>query len=474
VTASLADVHEATASYLDLEAGEEHFVVAALATAVSKELTDEEPLWVFLIGPPGGGKTEAIRLLDLVANKRVDELTRAGLLAWAPGKKVRKVGLLTRIPSVALVTISDFSTVATMGDREARARMYGMLRVVYDGRVYRGIGGEPGTEGEREELEWSGHLTLLAGATPAMDAHTSVEAALGERWLTVRLPESSVSRARRRALFVVDRTDVPPLREQAQELVRELVLDARNRIPGQLDREHIERLVDAATFVAWARTGVGFEGQGRNRIPVGLPIAEEPTRLVGQLHRLTRCTVALGLDATAATDLAVAASLDSVPLARMRALHAVARAECRGATVTDVHRGLGCGNRWAAIWELDALTAIGLVVMDGPSRDEDPQATRRYRLADEWRGVYENVALPRTPLSLREEDTGSALRIRTPQSHERTLDEALRDPALFAVHITPYATLAEQDEGNRSGTPPALAGSDLVSPDSPREEATLA
>jgi hypothetical protein len=441
---SLANVRDATASYLDLEEGDETFVVAALATAVSKALPEEDPLWVFLVGPPGGGKTEAIKLVEPVADKRVDELTRAGLLAWAPGKKVRKVGLLTRIPSVALVTISDFSTVATMGDREARARMYGMLRVVYDGRVYRGIGGEPGSEGDRQELEWEGHLTLLAGATPAMDTHASVEAALGERWLTVRLPESSVSRARRRALFVVDRASVRPLREQAQELVRELVLEARKRIPDQLDREHVERLVDAATFVAWARTGVQFEGQGRNRIPIGLPIPEEPTRLVGQLLRLARCSVALGLDASAATDLAVDAALDSVPLARMRALHAVARADSNGATVADVHRGLRCGNRWAAIWELDALTAIGLVDMDGPSRDENPQATRRYHLDETWREVYENVGLPRTPLSLREATVGSALRIRTPQNgHQSTLDEALLDSALVARYITPYATVCE-------------------------------
>ncbi len=68
--------------------------------------------------------------------------------------------------------------------------MFGMLRVVYDGHVYRGIGGEP--RGEGDELEWAGHLTLIAGATPALDTHTSVEAALGERWLTIRLPESDI------------------------------------------------------------------------------------------------------------------------------------------------------------------------------------------------------------------------------------------------------------------------------------------
>jgi hypothetical protein len=51
-----------------------------------------------------------------------------------------------------------------MGDREARARMFGALHVIYDGRLYRSIGGQPAGDGD--ELELEGHLTLLAAATP--------------------------------------------------------------------------------------------------------------------------------------------------------------------------------------------------------------------------------------------------------------------------------------------------------------------
>ena len=414
--------------YLDLDVGEETFIVVALSTAVSKALVDEEPLWCFLVGPPGAGKTEAIRLLDLVADQRVDELTRAGLLSWSPGRKAKRVGLLTRIPSVALVTISDFSTVATMGDREARARMYGMLRVVYDGHVYRGIGGEP--SGEGDELEWSGHLTLIAGATPALDAHTSVEAALGERWLTIRLPESTSARSRRRARFVIDRASVPPLREQSQQHAHDLIVEARKRIPAAIPDEHSDRIVNAATLVASARTGVPFEGQGKGRVPIGLPTPEEPTRLTGQLARLARSATALGLSEDDAVTLAIRAGLDSVPLARMRALHAIATTEA-GATVADIHRGLGRGNRWAAIWEIDALEAIGLLDIVGPPRDEDPSATRYYKLKSEWRQVYENVACSHVSRSIEEEEEGishvSALRIRTPSDEADDGEDAWLD-----------------------------------------------
>ena len=121
-----------------------------------------------------------------------------------------------------------------MGDREARARMFGALRVIYDGRLYRSIGGQPAGDGD--ELEWEGHLTLLAAATPAVDTHFSFEAALGERWLLFRLDEADDERARQRARYTVDREDVGPLREQAQKLAAALVHHARRRVPAHLSR----------------------------------------------------------------------------------------------------------------------------------------------------------------------------------------------------------------------------------------------
>jgi hypothetical protein len=387
--------------YLDFEPHEAGYFVVALAVAVSKELCDEDPVWLILIGASGGGKTEAIRLVADVADARVDELTRAGLLSWTLGKKAQRTGLLAQIPNVALATISDFSTVVTMGDREARARMFSMLRVVYDGRVYRSIGGQPAAEGDK--LEWEGHLTLLAGATPAIDTHLSFEATLGERWLLFREPESSAERARRRAVFSVERKEVPALRRRAQELAAALVRQARMRIPDRLSDETRDALVDAAVFCATARTGVQFEGTGKHRIPIGYPVPEEPMRLAGQLTRLARCLVALGLTETDALAYAVRAACDSVPLARFRAVREVA--ENGPATVSDVFRAIGRGNRYGAKWELAALQAIGMVDVEGPDEDEDPRATRLYSLKSEYQGVYESVGLSLPFPPLREEES---------------------------------------------------------------------
>ena len=293
IDAALEDVLQAVRRYMDVGPNEDAFIRAVLAAAVSKALTDEEPLWLMLVGAPSSGKSEAIHLLDDLADLRVDELTRAGLLSWGlGGKKAKPSGILTKIPSHSLLTVTDFSTVVTASDREGRARMFGMLRVVYDGHVYRGIGGEPAGDGD--QLEWSGHLTLVAAATPAVDTHTSFEGALGERWLTLRLPESDAARAVARARYVVARRELPQHRREAAVLAAQLVRSARASIPADLPPELVEQLVNLAVFVSHARTGVQHEGTGKYRVILGVPTPEEPTRLVGQLTRFARCAIALG------------------------------------------------------------------------------------------------------------------------------------------------------------------------------------
>jgi hypothetical protein len=217
--------------------------------------------------------------------------------------------------------------------------MFGALRVIYDGRLYRSIGGQPA--GGSDELEWEGRLTLLAAATPAVDTHFSFEAALGERWLLFRLDEGEDARVRKRARYAIEREDVAPLREQAQTLAAALVHHARQRVARQLSDTSATTIVDAAFLAAHARTGVQFEGTGCYRVPIGYPTPEEPTRLAGQMSRLARCLVALGLEERLAVRIAIQAARDSIPLARRKALEHVAGGGL--ATVSSTLRAIGRG-----------------------------------------------------------------------------------------------------------------------------------
>jgi hypothetical protein len=74
-----------------------------------------------------------------------------------------------------------------------------------------------------------------------------------------------------------------------------------------------------------------------------------------------------------------------------------------GVPVAVQARVIGRGDRYGAKWELTALEAIGMVEVEGVDEEIDPHATRTYRLAARYQGVYESVASFFAPLSNREE-----------------------------------------------------------------------
>lgn len=292
-----------------------------LAVAVAAVDTRGEPLWGMMVGPPSSGKTENVRMLDNVADDRTDELSAAGMLSWSKGKTPRPVGILTRIPDPALVTVGDFSTVLAGSDRNAKDQLFSALRRVYDGALTRDLGnaGAP--------LRWAGRLAILAAVTPAIDAYTAHADALGPRWLYLRMTELDPDRRRKAAARRV--TDLAGKRRTAREITARIVAAGRAAVAAvDLTDEALEALADAAVVCCHARGDVPRDGYGRREI-LGMATVEEPHRLVAQLQALARAAVAIGAPEHLAVALARRAALDTVPRARAAALRALSGGEVR-------------------------------------------------------------------------------------------------------------------------------------------------
>jgi hypothetical protein len=354
----------------------------ALAVAVSDALDSRDPLWAMLVSPPSGGKSETIRLLDKVAVERVDDLTVGGLLSWqGAGKRARQSGLLARHPGRVFATITDFSTVLALSNRGQRDLLFSLLRVAYDGRVQRDIGGP-------ERLVWEGRLTLLAGVTNAIDDYRVHADALGPRWLYLRLRPAAEQRRRQQARKVFNDDGLRRLREQASALAAEVVREAREHLPARLSERTLEVIEDVVLVTCLGRATVPVEGWGRSRAITGMATIEEPPRLAGQVHRLGRCLAALGLEDTEIETLCRRTALDSIPASRRAVLGALAKRD--RLTVAEVARTAEC-HRQTAKLTLEELAAIGVAYYEGEDEETDPKAVRRWSVGGDYGPLIRQV-----------------------------------------------------------------------------------
>src|SRR3712207_5215153 len=82
--ARLQELFYKLTTYLALDDAD--VLLAALAAATSVADTDGEPLWLLLVGPSSGSKSETIRTQKLLADKQLSDLTLAGLLSQRPNR----------------------------------------------------------------------------------------------------------------------------------------------------------------------------------------------------------------------------------------------------------------------------------------------------------------------------------------------------------------------------------------------------
>ncbi len=274
-----------------VEAFERHLYVPdtrylyAMFGAVVANIAPGDPVWLGLIDGAGGGKTEALLPLTGIPEVRIaGTITPAALLSGT-SKKERaahaKGGLLKEIGEFGILVVKDFGAVLSM-HREARAEALQALRDVYDGTYVRNVGSEGG-----QTLEWHGKLGFLFGATTTIDSHHVAMAALGERFLLHRLPQTDRDRKLDAA---IEQTGLETeTRAELATLVGGLLDAAREHEAPALREGDVDLIRPLAVFVAQARSAVERDGYKRELEFAHAP--ESPTRIGKALVQLL-----LGLD----------------------------------------------------------------------------------------------------------------------------------------------------------------------------------
>ena len=286
--------------------------ILTVAAAVVANLADGDPVWLLIVGPPSGGKTEILSSCSALPYMvSAATLTEAALLSGT-AKRDRAPdatgGLLRQIGGFGVLLAKDFTSVLSQNRDTAKQAMSAM-REIYDGRWDRPVGADGG-----RVLHWHGKCGFIGGVTPSYDRYGSIVNTLGDRYLLLRLPEVDAAKQARAALAQA---------EHEQQMRAELAAAMTGLIAGaDLELVHAPMggddtttLVLLASYAARTRTIVERDGYTGELLV--LPQPEGPARLIKALRRVYGALVALGVDADTRWSILARIALDCAPALRV-------------------------------------------------------------------------------------------------------------------------------------------------------------
>lgn len=236
-----------------------------------------DPLWMFLVAPPGGSKSELLMsLAEFPQVYSITSITPHTLISGANFSRGGDPSLIPRLHNKVMV-VKDFTAILDM-NQLARDEILSILRDAYDGEVAKEFG-----NGIRRR--YASRFGILAGVTSKIEKTAQMSAALGERFLKYRLPILRGGDVVMRALQNVakENTMRSDLREVACAALDRNISEAD--IPV-MDDAFFRKIQGLAEWVAKLRGVVEREKYSQMLNIHYKPMAEVGTRLAKQFCRL--------------------------------------------------------------------------------------------------------------------------------------------------------------------------------------------
>lgn len=273
----------------------EHFKLKTLepvAVAYSAMLANAlpgDPLWLFMIAPPGTMKTEILTAASLAPFIECKSDMTPATLVSGFNSKGGDPSLMPRLDGKVLV-IKDFTTLLSQNPN-SREEIFGQLRDAYDGSHEKQFG-------NGILRKYSSRFGIVAGVTPSIDMLSDNNVTLGERFLSYRVqPDTSaefIEAMNLQAIYNEGRED--DIRKALQATVGGYLqrrwFYSRKHLERYLSgsKEELEfsrRISTLATLVAGLRAAspkIKFE----HDVQAHRPTRENTTRLSKQLVKLAK------------------------------------------------------------------------------------------------------------------------------------------------------------------------------------------
>ncbi len=235
-----------------------------------------DPLWVYIVGPSGGGKT--MLLTSLAASPRALVISTLSPKALVSGHRTEPDPSLLPKLNGRCAVFKDFTEVLSMHSVD-KDFIWGTLRGAYDGSVYKPYG--HGVVRDYKSL----HFSLLAGVTPKI--HADNKSSLGERFLKYCIRSQSSGRERAQILAAMNNV------AKEQQIDQDLRNAGGAFLARDIDPENLppvpnhitEQIASLSQLVGKLRGQVDREAWGEREV-LYRPQSEVATRLAKQLVKL--------------------------------------------------------------------------------------------------------------------------------------------------------------------------------------------
>jgi hypothetical protein len=256
-----------------------------LATLLANRLKLGEKIWLIIIGPSSGGKSQILRPMALTDPKflyRVDDLTENTFLSGMNlGSGKGEASLLKRIGDHGMLVMSDL-TVLFSKSKESGTAILSQFRMLYDGEMVKHVG----TKGKA--VSWKGYLGVLAGSTPSIYSNFEEYSDMGERFIYYRLkdysPEMATKLSLERKLFGAELDT--KLAEYYNDYIKDVLVSKEKEVEIALSQAVHDRIIQIAILAEKIRTSVHtnrFEN-----VMDKIPVTAYPMRVALQLISLAK------------------------------------------------------------------------------------------------------------------------------------------------------------------------------------------
>lgn len=268
-------------------------IAKLLAAAVVSQFLSSDPVWIVIVAPPGGLKSEVVNMLCLIRwtppgedkiEQMVHPVSTLTARTFVSGYKAggKDPSLLLQI-SNGILTFKDLTSLLSE-HKDDRAVIMAQLREIYDGRYSKRFG-------TGEEINWRGKITVIAGATYAIHTMKQSYAAMGERFIFYNLIQPSREDAAEKTMENQEEGKMAEHRQYLAEEFAEYVTNVLNNMPTELpkiDKETRKDIIALAELSTRARSEVERNWRSPQQEITEVHPPEMPTRFAGQLQAIVQ------------------------------------------------------------------------------------------------------------------------------------------------------------------------------------------